>query len=303
MDLGLAGRRAIVTGGSRGIGLAVASALLAEGAQVVIAARDGERLKTAAAQLAAGSVDGVVVPVVADTGSDESVRELVARTVDELGGVDILVNNAARVGGAGGPGGVRGLATADAAADLNVKVLGYLRTAQEVIPHLVAQWWGRIINVGGVAARQVGLVSGSIRNAGIVALTKTLADELGAHGVTVNAVHECASEALTDVHVTRRCSAPEALFHAIGPARARSLPGFLGNFVLNPAQLAAALPGILAAFSFSPRERVQIRGRMDEALADSVPHDLDEVLETLSRRAQWAADRTMGLVSTCQAIM
>ncbi|WP_007509006.1 SDR family NAD(P)-dependent oxidoreductase [Pseudofrankia saprophytica] len=189
MDLELAGRRAIVTGGSRGIGLAVAGALLAEGARVVIAARDGERLKAAAARLAAGADGGVVVPVVADTGSDEAVRELVARTVDELGGVDILVNNAARVGGAGGPGGVRALATADAAADLNVKVLGYLRTAQEVIPHFTAQRWGRIINIGGVAARQVGLVSGSIRNAGIVALTKTLADELGAHGVTVNAVH------------------------------------------------------------------------------------------------------------------
>ena len=178
-----------MTGGSRGIGRAVAAALLSEGAQVVIAARDSDRLKSAATVFAAGSDGGVVVPVVADTGSDESVRELVARAVDELGGVDILVNNAARVGGAGGPGGVRALATADAAEDLNVKVLGYLRTAQEVIPHLVAQRWGRIINIGGVAARQVGLVSGSIRNAGIVALTKTLADELGAHGVTVNAVH------------------------------------------------------------------------------------------------------------------
>ncbi|MDT3444373.1 hypothetical protein QOZ89_32930 [Pseudofrankia sp. BMG5.37] len=114
--------------------------------------------------------------------------------------------------------------------------------------------------------------------------------------------NECASEVLTDIHVTRRCSAPEALFYAIGPARARSLPGFLGNFILTPGQLSAALPGIVAAFSFSPRERIQIRGRVDEALADSAPHDIDDVLDTLPRRARWAADHSMGLVSICQAI-
>ncbi|EFC82664.1 SDR family NAD(P)-dependent oxidoreductase [Parafrankia sp. EUN1f] len=189
MDLGLDGRRAIVTGGSRGIGRAIAAALVAEGVQVVIAARDEERLKATAAELSTSATGGVVVPVVADTGSDESVRELVARTVSELGGVDILVNNAARVGGSGTPGNVRALATADAADDFNVKVLGYLRAAQEVIPHLVEQGWGRIVNIGGLAARQVGIVGGSIRNAGIVALTKTLADELGPRGITVNAVH------------------------------------------------------------------------------------------------------------------
>jgi NAD(P)-dependent dehydrogenase (short-subunit alcohol dehydrogenase family) len=196
MDLGLTGRRAIVTGGSRGIGRAIAAALVAEGAQVVITARGEERLKVAATELAAGG--GVVVPIVADTGSDDAVRELVARTVGELGGVDILVNNAARVGGAGGPGGVRGLTTSDATDDYNVKVLGYLRAAQQVIPHLTEQGWGRIVNVGGIASRQVGLVGGSMRNAAIVALTKTLADELGPHGVTVNAVHPGATR--TDTH-------------------------------------------------------------------------------------------------------
>ncbi len=188
MDLHLAGRRAIVTGGSRGIGRAIAQALVAEGVQVVIAARDPDVLKAAAAELSAGP-DATVIPVVADTGSDASVQALVESTVAELGGVDILVNNAARPGGAGGAGGVAGLSTADAAADFNVKVLGYLRTAQAVTPHFIAQGWGRIINIGGLAARQVGLVSGSIRNVGVAALTKTLADELGAHGVTVNVVH------------------------------------------------------------------------------------------------------------------
>ncbi|ABW11951.1 short-chain dehydrogenase/reductase SDR [Parafrankia sp. EAN1pec] len=188
MDLRLSGRRAIVTGGSRGIGRAIARALLAEGVQVVIAARDADVLKSAAADLATAT-GGTVVPVIVDTGSDSSVQELVETAVGELGGVDILVNNAARPGGAGGPGGAQALSTADVAADFNVKVLGYLRTAQAVAPHFIAQGWGRIINIGGLAARQVGLASGSIRNVGVAALTKTLADELGAHGVTVNVVH------------------------------------------------------------------------------------------------------------------
>ncbi|MCK9877117.1 SDR family oxidoreductase [Frankia sp. Ag45/Mut15] len=190
MDLQLAGRRAIVTGGSRGIGRAIARALLAEGVQVVIAARNAEALKATAAELTEGGVGRTVLPVVADAGDDASVRELVEQTVAALGGIDILVNNAAKPGGAGaGGGGTVALSTADAAADFNVKVLGYLRTAQAVTPYFTAQGWGRIINIGGLAARQVGLASGSIRNVGVAALTKTLADELGQHGVTVNVVH------------------------------------------------------------------------------------------------------------------
>ncbi|OAA27465.1 dehydrogenase of unknown specificity, short-chain alcohol dehydrogenase like [Frankia sp. EI5c] len=208
MDLRLAGRRAIVTGGSRGIGRAIAHALLAEGVHVVIAARDAEVLKSAAADLTART-NGTVIPVVTDTGSDESVRALVARAVDELGGVDILVNNAARPGGATSPDGTAGLPTAAVAEDFNVKVLGYLRTSQAVAPHFIAQRWGRIVNIGGLSARQVGGVSASIRNIGVAALTKTLADELGPHGVTVNVVHPGLTS--TDGYDGRFTLAPEIL--------------------------------------------------------------------------------------------
>src|ERR1700678_1118755 len=98
MDLQLRGRRALITGGSRGIGLAVARALLAEGVDVAIAARDGERLETAAGALRASSTQ-TVVPVQIDTGDDASVRAAVAVAVGALGGIDILVNNAAQPGG------------------------------------------------------------------------------------------------------------------------------------------------------------------------------------------------------------
>src|SRR4051812_46121171 len=102
MDLQLEGRRAIVTGGSRGIGFAIAGALAAEGVRVVVAARTAEPLAEAATVLAEST--GVDVrAVVADTGDEAAVRRLIARTVDEFGGVDILVNNAAEPGGRGGP--------------------------------------------------------------------------------------------------------------------------------------------------------------------------------------------------------
>jgi NAD(P)-dependent dehydrogenase (short-subunit alcohol dehydrogenase family) len=188
MDLALTDKRAIVTGGSKGIGLAVAHALAAEGVDVVLAARTAETLEKAAAEVAERS-GRRAIPVVTDTGDDESVRALVARTVEELGGVDILVNNASNQSiGAGFP----GLAdTTDEAfwGDVNVKVVGYLRTSRAVAPHLVAQGWGRIINVSGLGYRQTHSIVRSIRNVSVAALTKNLADELGPHGVNVTVVH------------------------------------------------------------------------------------------------------------------
>jgi NAD(P)-dependent dehydrogenase (short-subunit alcohol dehydrogenase family) len=94
MDLGLTGKRALVTGGSKGIGLAIANALAAEGADVVIAARGVEALEAAAAGIAKQSGRrAFAIPV--DTGDDASVQDLVTRAVAELGGIDILVNSAA----------------------------------------------------------------------------------------------------------------------------------------------------------------------------------------------------------------
>ena len=72
---------------------------------------------------------------------------------------------------------------------LDVKVLGYLRCAREAVPYMRRRGWGRIINVAGLAARRGGSIIGSIRNAGVVALTKNLAAELGPHGINVTCVH------------------------------------------------------------------------------------------------------------------
>src|SRR6186713_864882 len=98
MDLGLTDKRAIVTGGSRGIGKAVAYALASEGCDVVIASRSPEPLDEAAREIAAAS-ERRVVPIVVDTGDERSVQAMVERARAELGGIDILVNSAAKPAG------------------------------------------------------------------------------------------------------------------------------------------------------------------------------------------------------------
>ncbi len=124
-----------------------------------------------------------------------SVEAMVARTVERLGGLDIVVNAAATPASVGGSAGVESVDTADLLADLDVKVLGYLRVARAAAPFMIANGWGRIINIGGLAVRSTGNYAGSIRNASVVALTKCLADELAEHGVSVTAVHPGATRA------------------------------------------------------------------------------------------------------------
>jgi NAD(P)-dependent dehydrogenase (short-subunit alcohol dehydrogenase family) len=188
MDLQLTGKRALVTGGSRGIGKAIARQLALEGADVVVAARNGDELAAAAGELA-GESGRKVAAVVVNTQDDASVRALVAATVEALGGLDILVNNAARPGGHWPPPKLAEITDALFWDDVNTKVMGYIRVAREAAPHMIAGGWGRIINISGLAARQTGSIIGSIRNIGVAALTKNLADELGPKGINVTVVH------------------------------------------------------------------------------------------------------------------
>ena len=182
MDLELTGRRALVTGGSRGIGLAVARALAAEGADVALVARGEEALRSAAADV--GRTSGrTVIAAPADTGDDASVAAMVGNAVAELGGVDILVN-AAATPATGAP-----FTDDDLEGEINVKVRGYLRCARAVAPLMVESGWGRIVNIAGLAARNTGNVVGTIRNVAVAAMTKNLADELGPRGINVTVVH------------------------------------------------------------------------------------------------------------------
>lgn len=188
MDLELTGKKAIVTGGSRGIGKAVVRQLALEGAEVGIAARDEQRIAGATAELS--ELTGRrVVGRSCDTGDDESVRAMVAELSGALGGVDILVNAAAMPGGVVAPPKLADITTDALWAEVNTKVMGYLRCAREVAPLMAARGWGRIVNVSGLAARQAGSAIGSIRNVAVAAMTKNLADELGPQGINVTVVH------------------------------------------------------------------------------------------------------------------
>lgn len=188
MDLGIRGKCAIVTGGSRGIGKAIALQLAQEGADVVVAARGMEGLDATAKELA--SLTGRrIVPLTVDTSSKVSVDAMVEQAISAMGRIDILVNAAALPGGISPAARLEQIDDAEALEDINIKVIGYLRTARALTPHLIANGWGRIVNIGGLAIYHTGRPVATLRNVGVAAITKNLADELGPKGINVTAVH------------------------------------------------------------------------------------------------------------------
>ncbi len=196
MDLGLKRKAALVTGGSRGIGKEIARALAREGASVAICARNEQEAKATATELSK-ETGGKVMAFRADTGNTDDIERLVAGAALALGGIDILVNNAARIGGTGGPDTLAALNEPMVQEDFNVKVMGYLRMAHEVVPHMERTGWGRIVNIDGMAARQAAGISGGLRNAAVANFSKVMSEELGPKGITVNVVHP-ATTATTD---------------------------------------------------------------------------------------------------------
>ena len=186
MDLSLEGKIAIVTGGSKGIGRATAMALAQEGVDVAICARGMEDLEDAASEIRS-KTGRRVHAVRADTGSPEDIKNLVASTVAELGGVDILVNNA--VNSTAAP--FMELEDADWLNHINVKVMGYVRCSREVIPHMQARGGGRIINIGGMAAREANPLTNSngVTNSAVSNIAKNLSVQVAADGILVNCIH------------------------------------------------------------------------------------------------------------------
>jgi NAD(P)-dependent dehydrogenase (short-subunit alcohol dehydrogenase family) len=189
MDLGLEGKRAIVTGGSLGIGKAIARELAREGADVAIVARTKATLEAAARELAA-ETRRRVIPLVADVTSRAQVDAMAAQAAAQLGGLHILVNSGSPPGGsATATGPIETVVDEDLLHDFDVKYVGALRCARAAIPFLKEQGWGRIINISGTNARNAGNLSGGARNTSLVHLSKTLAVQLGRFGITVNCVH------------------------------------------------------------------------------------------------------------------
>ncbi len=191
LDLELNGRIALVTGGSRGIGKAAARRLAMEGCDVAICSRSEGPLQEAAAEIAA-ETGRKVFPMVCDVMDPESIKNFVTRSAEELGGMHIVVNNAARTGGT--PGSVETATDEDILRDFEEKVVGYLRVVRAATPYMKEAGWGRVINVSGGTNRMPGvMVAGPVREIGIVSLTKSMANALGQYGITAN----CVSPGLT----------------------------------------------------------------------------------------------------------
>jgi NAD(P)-dependent dehydrogenase (short-subunit alcohol dehydrogenase family) len=187
VDLQLTGKRALISGGGKGIGLAVARVLVAEGALVALSARSEGVVDTAAGL--AEETGGRVIGVRADTHDDASVRAAVAEVVTQFGGVDILVNTAAEPWTSGARGSTIEVTDEQMLEHFQVKALGYLRMARAAAPHMIDAGWGRIINVSGLGARHAGSAVQTVRNVAVSAITKNLADDLGPHGINVTVVH------------------------------------------------------------------------------------------------------------------
>jgi dehydrogenase/reductase SDR family member 4 len=185
VTISMEGKVAVVTGGGRGIGKAIAGRLAEAGAAVVIASRKLENLESTAAELA--GLPGRVVPIRCHVGRKEELEALVRATEDRLGPVDVLVNNSATNIGQG-----PALDVTDEMLDkiMEINVKAALRLVRLVVPGMIARGGGSIINISSIAGLmpQPGGLLYSFTKAGLIMLTRSWAREFGPHAVRVNAI-------------------------------------------------------------------------------------------------------------------
>ena len=193
MDLGIAGRRAAVAAASKGLGYAVAEALVAEGVHVAVCGRDADTIGAAAAALGPD-----VVPIVADVSSGAGATGFVRDARAALGGVDILVANAG-----GPPPGNFGSVTVEQYLDaFELNCRSTIAMCYEAVPAMREQHWGRVVAITSIAVRQPipHLILSNTARAGVTGFLKTLAREIAGDGVTVNSL-------LPGLHATARVAA------------------------------------------------------------------------------------------------
>jgi 3-oxoacyl-[acyl-carrier protein] reductase len=188
MELGLAGRRAVVTGGSKGLGRAIAAELLGEGAAVFICARHADELEATAAELRKEAPGSAAVTAMAvDVTDPAQVTAMTEAAVAALGGIDILVNNA----GGARPGRFAALTDDDWHEDIEVKLFSQIRCIRAALPELRRSTAPRVININAVYARypDPAFLASSVNRASCLSLSKALSIELGAEGILVNSVN------------------------------------------------------------------------------------------------------------------
>jgi len=191
VDLGLAGRRAVVTGGSKGLGKAISAELMAEGAAVTICSRDSAELEATAAELrkraGADAGSGSVVAMTCDVTEPDQVAAFIEFAISAMGGLDILVNNA----GGARPGQFGTLTDDDWHADIEVKLFSQIRCTRAALPHLRRSSAPRVININAVYGRypDPAFLASSVNRASCLSLSKALSMELGREGILVNSVN------------------------------------------------------------------------------------------------------------------
>jgi 3-oxoacyl-[acyl-carrier protein] reductase len=180
----LAGRVALVTGASQGIGRACALELAQAGAAVVLAARNEQKLAEVAGEIAAAG--GQAAAFKMDVGVEEEVKSAVKAALEQFGKIDILVNNA----GVTRDQLVLRMKRADWDAVINTNLTGSYLLIQKVIGSMLKQHWGRIVNITSIFGQmgQIGQANYSASKAGLIGLTMAVARELGSRNITVNAI-------------------------------------------------------------------------------------------------------------------
>jgi len=241
MDLQLTGKTALVTGGSAGIGLACARALLDEGVDVAIVARDAARLAGAAATLR--TAGRRVVPIGADCSLADDVTRAAREAQAALGRIDILINNA----GAAMGGRFVELGDDPFLAAWNLKLLGYIRMARALVPAMIERRDGRIVNIIGGAGRTpgTGFLPGATANAALLNFTRGLARELAPHNVRVNAISPGTTATERQNRLLEQRKKPDQTLEQARAEAVAAVP--LGGMVL-PEEIAA-----MAAFLVSDR--------------------------------------------------
>jgi 3-oxoacyl-[acyl-carrier protein] reductase len=186
MELGIRSRTAVVTGGSLGIGRAIARELAQEGVSVAIVARDVVRLEAAAAEIAR-ETNARCIPVPADLTDADQLERAMRTALEALGQVDILVNNA----GATPMGRIGDTPDEVWMKSINLKLMGYMRCARILTPPMRARKWGRVINIIGRSGHQPrpSYITGSTVNASLLSFTHALASECAPDNVLVTGVN------------------------------------------------------------------------------------------------------------------
>lgn len=182
MELGLRGKKAAITGGSKGVGLAIANALAEEGCDVAIGARGVVPLKAAGEMLSEHG--GKVFSIMTDFSFEQGCKEFIEEAANDLEGIDILVNN---VGGMS-PGKLDTISDDQWQTLIDVNLLSYVHSTKHAVPHLKESGAGRVLNISGLSGKMYfeGALSTTLPNAAINGLTKQLAGELASAGITVN---------------------------------------------------------------------------------------------------------------------